>query len=144
VQITQTPWRETRARLSPDEHWIAYDSTQYGTDQEEVWVQAFPGGEKKTRISVSGGVDPSWRKDGKELFYLARDGNLMVLPVNASATQPFGTPTPLFHTTAEGKTGIELHRYAASPDGQRFLVSERDEEQDRITVVVNWTALLRR
>ena len=143
VQVTATPWRESFARLSPDGHWIAYTSDESG--QDDVWVQAFPSREEKRKISVNGGIDPTWRADGKELFYLARDGTLVAIPVSAGATLTTGKPSPLFHTT-EGAWHfgpLGLHLYSAAPDGQRFLVNEATEAQDRITVVVHWTSLVR-
>ena len=72
-RITNTPAiRETTARLSPDVRWIAYTAEENG--RPDIWVQEFPSGAAPRRITTSGGRDPSWRKDGKELYYVTRDG----------------------------------------------------------------------
>ena len=42
-----------------------------------MYVRAFPSGEGKKRVSIGGGLEPQWRGDGKELFYLSSDRNLM-------------------------------------------------------------------
>lgn len=71
----------------------------------------------KLRISVAGGDKPRWRRDGKELYYLALDGTLMAVPITGSITIQPGTPVPLFQTHTVG-----FPPYAVSPDG-RFLIN---------------------
>jgi len=66
------------ASFSPDGRWIAYRSFESG--QSEVYVQPFPIGGGKWQISNSGGSEPYWRRDGKELFYM--NGNVLMAVKN--------------------------------------------------------------
>ena len=90
-----TKSNEGTVRFSPDGRWIAYQSDESG--RSEIYVQSFPEAGRKVRISNNGGDRPEWRKDGKELYYLAPDGKLMAMAVNG-ATSPFqaSPPQPLF------------------------------------------------
>jgi Tol biopolymer transport system component len=91
----QTEFNETHARFSPDGRWVAYVSDESG--RAEVYVQSFPATGGKWQISSGGGDEPLWRRDGKELFYVAADGKLMAAEVNQSAsTFQAGVPKPLF------------------------------------------------
>ncbi len=98
-------------------------------------------------ISIAGGTQPRWRRDGKELFFLAPDRKLMVVEVKGGSTFEAGLPRPLFQTRAQvNRAGPNVFAYDVSADGQRFLVNTIVGEQASIpvTVVVNWTAGLRR
>jgi Tol biopolymer transport system component len=134
------------AALSPDSGWIAYTSDESGQDQ--VYVRSFPDGLHKMQVSSSGGADPQWRGDGRELYYLASDGHLMAVSIVHRNTLDIGPPRPLFATQASGLTVgiVGQHQYAVTRDGQRFLVNEplQHETPRPITVVVNWRAGLAR
>jgi hypothetical protein len=114
----------------------------------EIYVRAFPSGEAKRRVSTQGGIEPAWRRDGKELFYLALDRTLMSVAVSAGAGSTFeaGLPAPLFETrmTVLLGPGFTRNQYAVSADGQRFLVNQPSVEASAspVTVVVNWPATL--
>jgi hypothetical protein len=85
--------------------------------------------------------------DGKELFYLASDGNLMAVPVKAEATFEGGVPKALFPTMFGGQFGGGVERYRVTPDGQQFLINTLPEGQGSsapITVVLNWGAVLKK
>ena len=70
-----------RAAWSPDGRWIAYMSDESGA--EEVYVRAFPPSEGRWQISTGGGTRPRWRGDGRELYFLATDGQIMAVDVTA-------------------------------------------------------------
>src|SRR6185295_14141564 len=72
--LLQTPFNESDARLSPDGRWVAYVSNESGVDQ--VYVRSFPKPEGKWQASVNGGSHPQWRRDGRELIFVAPDGTL--------------------------------------------------------------------
>jgi hypothetical protein len=137
----QSPFDEGEGRFSPDGHWIAYVSNESG--REEVYVQAFPLSSEKRQISTNGGSDPSWRKDGTGLFYLAADRTLMAVAVKAGGTtfEP-GVPKPLFAVPGN----LRSRSYAVAGDGRRFLVRRSLETAAArpITVVLNWQASLKR
>jgi eukaryotic-like serine/threonine-protein kinase len=146
LPFVQTEFDETEGRVSPDGRWMAYTSNESGT--EEVYVQRFRGVEgapasaagRRWRVSTNGGHGPAWRRDGKELFYIARDLKLMAVEVKASSTFELGIAKGLFETTLAVNIG-----YDVAADGQHFLVTVAAEDASSpVTVVVNWTAGLKR
>ncbi len=129
--IAHTPFAEANGKFSPDGRWIAYDSNESG--QYEVYVQPFPGPGGKLQVSTGGGGIRQWRRDGKELFYSGLNNRVMAAPITVNgATLKAGTPATLF-TIASG--GIFVF---ASPDGQRFLVSNVTADPSPVTVLLNW------
>jgi hypothetical protein len=132
----RTEFNEIQGRLSPDSQWVAYTSDESGAP--EVYVQGFTGREAsgpKVRVSVSGGSQPKWRRDGRELFYIARDQRLTAVDVKAASQFEVGATRTLFEVSQE---------YTLTADGQRFLVSTAvvDSSSAAITLVVNWTSAL--
>jgi eukaryotic-like serine/threonine-protein kinase len=128
--VAQTPFSEDRGRFSPDGRWIAYQSNASG--QDEIYVQAFPGPGDKSQISAAGGTLPVWRRDGRELFYLA-NGRLMAVPVTLSGARiDVGTPLALFAAP------LGASQYDVSADGQRFLFNTTVKEAPPITILLNW------
>ena len=131
------------ARLSPDGRWLAYSSDHSG--QPEVYVRAFPRGTGEIRVSSNGGVEPTWRGDGRELYYVDLHRTLMAVPVDVAPSFRFSQPIALFPTRIRPSVAPGLlgrNQYDVSPDGSRFVVSELDEPQ--LTVIVNWPSLLPR
>jgi hypothetical protein len=129
------------AQFSPDGRWIAYESHESG--KPEVYVAPFPGPGGKRQVSTGGGGIPRWRRDGKELFYLALDRQLMSAEVNGKGGAfEIGAVRPLFRTRA----AAPALTYDVTADGQRFLVinSVEDEESSPLTLVVNCTAGLKK
>ena len=120
--VLATPFNEAHSQLSPDGQWIAYASDETG--RSEIYVQSFPPGKGKWPISTGGGDQPSWRRDGRELYYLDADKRLTAVAIRTTPDLQIGASATLFQTTVE-TTGIQGSRnnYAASGDGQRFLVS---------------------
>jgi serine/threonine protein kinase/Tol biopolymer transport system component len=130
IDIARTPFNETAGRFSPDGRWVAYQSDETG--RAEIHVQPFPGPGPKFQVSVAGGTLPRWRRDGRELFYIAPDRKLMSVPVTPSLdTLATGAPRALF-------TISTTSFYEPSPDGQRFLMTAVVSEVSPITVIMNW------
>ncbi|HEX2453446.1 MAG TPA: protein kinase [Vicinamibacterales bacterium] len=142
--VVQTPFDERDAQFSPDGNWIAYESNESG--RIEVYVRPFPGPGEKWPISVNGGAEARWGRDGKELFYVARTGELMAVPIRvASNTQPpdIGKPVALFTPPLGGaiQQGDFRHQYMVSGDSQQFLVATvKEAGPSPITVILNWKA----
>src|SRR5438876_2413225 len=139
----QTDFAELYGRFSPDGRWITYVSSESG--KREVYVRNFPAAGGKWQISNGGGAQPHWRRDGKELFYLSPDKKLMAVEVNGSSgTFEAGIPKALFDLRINSTNGFS--DYDVTADGQRFLVSTLVEQNARspVTVVMNWTANLKR
>jgi Tol biopolymer transport system component len=132
-----------QAQISPDGRWLAYASNESG--KYDVYVRPFPSGEGKWLITPSGGSEPSWRRDGKELYYLGADGWLMTVAVTTKRAFEPATPTRLFKTNMSTlvNTSFTRNQYVASGDGQRFLANQPTGEPASIVVVVNWPAGLK-
>ncbi len=135
-----TPANESAATFSPDGKWIAYHSNESG--RNEIYVQAFvprvlaSGG--KRQLSTDGGINARWRRDGRELYYLAPDGKLVAVEIAPGAELKAGTPKELF-----APSGYQVNSergYTLTGDGQRFLfvTSAEDASVPPFTVVLNW------
>ena len=141
--LVQTPFLDAAAQFSPDGKWVAYWSTESGTEQ--TYVQPFPPTGGKVQISVDGGTQPKWRQDGKELFFVSLDSRMMAVDVELGSQFQAGVPKPLFQIPGYGGGGGGVGRYSVTRDGQRFLLSINNElAETPITVVLNWTALLKK
>jgi DNA-binding winged helix-turn-helix (wHTH) protein/Tol biopolymer transport system component len=128
---------KNHGRVSPDGRWLAYDSTAAG--MTEVYVTAFPGPAERWPISTGGGSDPQWRRDGRELYYIAAEQTLMAVSVETDPTFVAGTPEPLFRASFDGPSLAFGSAFAPSPDGQRFLVAEAiSEDEPRLIATLNW------
>jgi len=131
-------------RFSPDGRWIAYASAETG--QPEIYVTAFPGPGGKWRISTSGGLQPRWRGDGKELFYLGLPARqLMAVAIRAAASRLEADSPRLLFDPSWGGGGRAI--YDVTPDGQRFIMVTRPDPPAppaTVTVVLNWSAALKR
>jgi len=127
---------------SPDGHWVVYRSTE--STIPEIYVQTFPPSGSKTPISVKGGLNPRWRADGKELFYITPEGKLMAVEIKAGSTFEPGVPKLLFDV-ATART-LATAPYDVAADGQRFLfISGRLEaDQSSLVVVLNWNSDLQK
>ncbi len=136
---------QRHGRFSPDGRWVAYRSDESG--RSEVYVQAFPPTGGKWLISTEGGDQPSWRGDGKEIFYVSPASQIMAVEVKGGETFEVGTPRPLF-PLRRPYVDVESARssYAVTADGQRFLVvgSAENARPMAITVSVNWTEGLKK
>jgi eukaryotic-like serine/threonine-protein kinase len=130
------------ARFSPDSNFLAYTSDESG--QSEIYVVPFPSLNTKWQVSVGGGTRASWRRDGKEVYYLSSDAKLMAVPVtHAGDGLNFGKPVALFQGSFE-LTGANVGRpYDPSADGQKFVMNTAIETTAQpLTIVTNWTSLL--
>jgi Tol biopolymer transport system component len=136
-RLTETPSNELDPALSPDGLWMAYISDESG--QSEVYVTAFPAGGRKWQLSKDGGDYPQWSQRGDELFYLDLDKVLMAVPVDLEGDSFVpGGASALFQTQATRRI------FSVSPDGERFLIVERQENAapSQINLLVGWQQLL--
>jgi Tol biopolymer transport system component len=149
IPFPEFPAEGRHPSISPDGRWLLYSSTKTGS--REVFVESMPeamGGPVagfRRQVSIGGGTQPAWRADGKEIFYVAADGKLMVVSVELGpASLKLGAPKPLFQTRLEFDSFSR--QYDVSADGRRFLLAQPLEESASvpITVIVNWPALLKR
>lgn len=134
-----TPSGEGGADLSPDSAWIAYTREDGATSGYDVYVHSIADPNLKIQVSQGGGAQPTWSADGKELFFVRRDKQLMVVrfkPGEAMAPRPLFALDMLdiFYGSRD---------YVPAPDGWRILVQQRVSPNERATatVVVNSPAL---
>ncbi|MGH9317466.1 MAG: TolB family protein, partial [Thermoanaerobaculia bacterium] len=136
IPVVQGAFNELVASFSPDGRFVAYQSNESG--RPEIYVQTFPNPGGKWQVSTSGGVDPAWRADGKEIFYRAPDQKLMAVEIQTGGNFQAGIPRPLF----PGRTvaGNARNKYLATAGGQRFLFVAPlgRESMTPTTVVLNW------
>jgi hypothetical protein len=144
--LVQTAADEMDGRVSAEGKWLAYVSNESG--RSEVYVRALRGSPDRWQVSTSGGVSPRWRRDGRELYYLATvsmapfgssvvDGRVMAVSFATDEAFRAGTPVPLFNVRARGG------QYEPSVDGQRFLVNAGSGTAALpITVSTNWARTL--
>ncbi|MGH9686422.1 MAG: protein kinase domain-containing protein [Candidatus Acidiferrales bacterium] len=149
--LLRTEFNERDARFSPDGRWIAYTSDESG--REEIYVRPFflaadgktaPAG-AKWLISSSGGIQPRWREDGKELYYAAPNADIMAVAIATQPTFQAGIPKALFPMPVAGGPALGS-KWDVTADGQRFLIAApaAASATTPFTVVLNWQTALKR
>lgn len=148
--VLESTFDEVQGQFSPDGRWLAYASNESG--RYEIYVRTFPEASGKWLVSAAGGMQPRWRRDCRELFYVAPDTRLMAVPLRIAPDAHLfeaGAPVALFPTRlatggniATGGFGARA-QYAVAPDG-RFLmnIAADDAVASPITVVLNWQSAL--
>jgi len=144
VPLVAAPGNQINAEISPDGHWLAYQSGESG--QFEVYVRPFPNvNAGRWQVTSGGGGRPLWARNQNELFYVAsRDGALMDVPVRMTPTFSIGSPTKLF----DGRYYVAPpgRNYDVSPDGQKFLMVKAPASaaaSASMVVVLNWSEELK-
>jgi Tol biopolymer transport system component len=131
------------ARISPNGRWLAYQSDETGVP--EVYVRPFPGSGPPLRVSPAGGGNPTWRGDGRELYYLTPSGDLAGVSVSAATVFATGTPRLLIRGVTRQPYSSVVTPYDVTPDGQRFLVyTENRPGAPPFTVLAPWQNMLTR
>ena len=129
---------ESMPRLSPDGRWIAFTTDESG--RNEVVVQPFPGPGGRSQVSVTGGTEPIWARDGRRLFYRG-DGRLMAAVLRPGATfEVASRDTVLVDNYVFA--GNPHANYDVMPDGKSFIFLEGESTGDMV-VVSNWDAVVR-
>ena len=126
--------------LSSNGQWLAYSSSEGSSPQ--VVVRPFPGPGGTTQISVDGGTEPVWAPDGKTLYY--RHGRQVVsVPMTLGPTLTVGARKILFDGPY-ASPGLGGHQaMSVSPDGKRFVLLKRLDDDSHIVVTTNWFTELR-
>ena len=145
--LVKNDFSNGNAAVSPDGHWVAYDSNV--SAQQEIYVERYPELGKRTRISTGGGRIPLWSPNGRELFFSSLDSRQMLaVPVQSGPTLVAGPPRVLFEFTMAAPGGGG-RPYDLAPDG-RFLIirsgqaDAADGVGSNLIVVQNWFEELKR
>lgn len=171
ITLVTSATTERFPQVSPDGKWLAYQSTETG--RAEIYVRQFPSGPGKWQVSTEGGSWPRWRSNGAELYFALAPNIVATSVREKGGSLEFGVPTPVLALSANPSDAAHephYHRFAVSPDGQRFLMGQPvgggatavGGLADRIatladggneagavqaanlTVVLNWTKMLKR
>jgi len=130
------------ARIAPTGDLLAVSAKV--SDQWQIYVQRYPEGDERTLVSSAGGVQPRWRGDGDELYFLGLDSYLYAVSIARRPRLDVGTPVRLFHLSLQGPIH-NYQQYEPSRDGQRFLVNALVEGRGApARVVLGWQSLLGR
>ncbi len=132
-----TPFHESSPRFSPDGRWMAYVSNESG--HSEVYVRPLANPSQKWQVSINGGAEPVWGRDGRELFYRADRGLLSAAVERAQAFRA-GQPRVLFEGSFESGT-IDRSNYDAAAATSGFLMVQSAEEQSGdhdLHLLLNW------
>ena len=136
-EVARTPANENNGQFSPDGRRVAYETDESG--RFEIVVQSFPEGTVKLSVSTGGGTQPRWSADGKELYFIAPDGKLMVAPIiSTGATFAVGTPASLFPARLAPGGPANKQQYVVSRDGRFLIYQQIEESAAPITLILNW------
>jgi eukaryotic-like serine/threonine-protein kinase len=127
------------ARFSPDGRQVAYTSQQTG--QDEVYVGPFPGSGGRVQVSVNGGTEPMWSRDGRRLYYLA-GRHMMVATLTPPPNAHVVSRDSLFLTEGE-VSDYSPAQYDAAVDGKSLLMRRTDQQHVRLVVALRWGSMLR-
>jgi Tol biopolymer transport system component len=130
-----------QGRFSPIGKFIAFTSNQSG--RNEIYVQPMPPATGYQKVSINGGQSPRWKSDGKELFFVSPDAEMMAVDITLDPAFHAGVPHRLFQLKSADPN--DLADYDVRPNGQQFLIfmRQRSTQDAPITVVLNWWAELR-
>jgi Tol biopolymer transport system component len=144
VPFLNSRFNEAFPEISPDGRWLAYTSDETG--REEVYVQSFPGKERRWPISSEGGTQPLWARSGKELFF-RRSNQVWAVDFRADTDVPPGKPHLLFDQPGFAPGGPQ-RSYDVSLDGKGFLMVKLEERKPQpvteMILVQNWFEELNR
>ena len=145
----KTSFDERYGQFSPDGRWVAYMSNESG--RNEIYVRPFAApaasgaaanpAAGQWQVSTAGGIFPRWRPDGKELYYIGPNGEMMAAPITATGTtlEP-GAPVALFPTRifGGGVDNRQGRQYDVARDGRFLINTVLDDASSPITLIQNW------
>jgi eukaryotic-like serine/threonine-protein kinase len=146
----QTDFAEADGVFSPDGHWLAYESNESG--KVEVYIAPFNGNTGLTgggsavqggkwQVSQGGGTLPAWSRDGKCLYFLSPDNQLMQAEINAKGSAvEVGVPRTVFQALF-ASVGAGARTYDVAPDAKHiYILGTKETASVPITLVADWTA----
>ncbi|HUI39084.1 MAG TPA: protein kinase [Candidatus Nitrosotalea sp.] len=138
--LVVTPTYDGGPQMSPDGHWLLYQSG--GSGKPEIYVRRYPALDRAWTVSEGEGVQARWARTGKEIYY--RNGHqMMEVTFNGSGAEPvLGKPVALFADDYDFGQGISIANYDVMPSG-RFIMLRRIPNGGTFRVVMNWTEELK-
>jgi Tol biopolymer transport system component len=136
--LVATPFTEWAARPSPDGRWLTYESDETGEFQVYVLPLGRPG--SRHQVSVDGGQEPVWSRDGTRIFYRRGDDRLVAV-ITTTPDIAVVRRDSLF--TGDYGTWLGHAAYDVAPDGKHLLLLRPVDDSTRTIVVHNWGAELR-
>jgi serine/threonine-protein kinase len=133
IMLVSTNLSSMMPRLSPDGHWLAYQSNE--SNAFEIYVRPFPGAGGRVQVSAGGGTEPLWAHSGRMLYY-RRGQDIVGAAVTTGAS--FGIGERKVVVNGEYQTNVSHPNWDISPDGSEFLMIRRAGEEVHTIVVQNW------
>ena len=147
--MTQSRFDEREPALSPDGRFVAYQSNETG--RNEVFVTDFPAAARKWQVSRSGGAYPTWRHDGREVYFAGPEGAVAVSVTERGGSLEIGEPerlpfSPELYSLGPARPGGRFGATPRSPDGKRFLLEQFAAQAvvEPVHLVRSWRRLLER
>jgi eukaryotic-like serine/threonine-protein kinase len=138
--LLATPSYEGGPQLSPDGHWMLYQSNESG--QPEIYLRRYPAMNRQWQVSEGGGVQARWSSTGREIYYRGSQ-HIMAVAVNPSGAEPtFGKPAALFADEYDFGQAISIPNYDVTRDG-RFIMLRRGSHGSSLRVVIHWAEELK-
>ena len=145
----KTSFDERQGQFSPDGRWVAYRSNESGRMQIYIRPFAAPAASGAAaspvagqwQVSTAGGIHPRWRPDGKELYYIGPNGEMMAAPIAPTGTAlESGAPVALFPTRiyGGGVDNAQSRQYDIARDGRFLINTVLDDASSPITLIQNW------
>ena len=140
--VFEAPFNQSSGMFSPDGRWLAYSSNETG--RMEIYVQAYPDGGHKVQLSTTGGTEPMWARNGRELFY-RRGDQMLAVPIQSGPTLVAGKPILLFEQPYQRRAGVNRANYDVSKDGRFLMIKTHgaDRKPTGIRFVSEWFTELR-
>ena len=141
-----TPFADQEPMFSPDGRWIAYQSAESG--RLEVYVRPFPGPGGKWQISTDGGLNATWSRTRREIFYGSLDNRLMVASYTVEGDS-FKADKPRVWSDRRFTFRPRNRAFDLHPDGERVVLAaapknESAMKQDKLVFIFNFFDELRR
>jgi serine/threonine-protein kinase len=146
-KLISGPFNAGGAQFSPDGRWVAYVSDESG--RNEIYARQYQEPANRVQISVNGGTQPMWSRNGRELFF--RNGNeLLAVNVTLGSNVTASKPVVLFSRAMPESTSGRMYKlssdYDVSSDGQRFIIPKSNPESadnPRARLILNWFSELK-
>jgi len=134
--LLRTAAEEIQPIISPLGNTLAYTSNETG--RREVYLERFPEGGHKQRVSESGGEDPLWSRDGNTLYYRWTD-TVYAVAIGTGDQPQIGEAVPVYQGRSEGRAGYGKANWDIDANG-RILLSTRQPQtlESEIRVIVDW------